>query len=110
MTKTSEATRSNAAKTTAMRTASKATSRAPGGFCRLTLTINGDNYSVRPLPADFVGIRAFRLTKRDGEAHDVARHAHGAECTCGDRVFRRDGIDPKGCKHIRAARAVGLID
>ncbi len=101
MTKTGEATRANA---------NRAASRAPGGVCRLTLTINGDNYRVRPLPADFGGIRAFRLTRRDGESHDVARHAYGAECTCGDYVWRRDGLDAKGCKHIRAARAVGLID
>jgi hypothetical protein len=24
-------------------------------------------------------------------------------------VFRRDGIDPAGCKHVKACRATGLI-
>jgi hypothetical protein len=89
---------------------SKATTKAPGGTCGLTLRINGESYRVRPIPAEFGVMRAFRLTKRSGEFHDVSHQVYGHECTCGDFVFRRDGIDPAGCKHIRAARAVGLLD
>ncbi len=93
-----------------MVTATKKTTPKPcTGRCGLTLRIDGTAYRVRPLPADFGGTRAFRLTKAGGEAHDVSRGLHGDECTCGDFVFRRDGIDPKGCKHIRAARALGLL-
>jgi hypothetical protein len=80
------------------------------GVCSLHLSINGVKYRVKPLPAEFGGIKAFRLTKPDGASHDVSRMIYGPECTCGDFVFRRDGIDPAGCKHIRAARACGLLD
>ena len=94
-------------------TTTSATRKAPkpaSGKCGLTLRINGTRYRVRPLPADFGGMRAFRLTKPDGEFHDIAREIHGLSCTCGDWVFRRDGIDEAGCKHVRAAVAVGLLD
>jgi hypothetical protein len=54
------------------------------GRCSLRLRINGTSYKVRPLPADFASHRAFRLTKANGEFHDVSRGVCGAECTCGD--------------------------
>ena len=40
----------------------------------------------------------------------MAETVQGAVCDCPDFVFRRDGLDPKGCLHIRAMRAVGLLD
>jgi hypothetical protein len=80
------------------------------GRCSLALRINGVKYLVKPLPVDFGGLKAFRLTKPDGEFHDILRDVHGPSCTCGDFVFRRDGIDEAGCKHIRASRACGLLD
>jgi hypothetical protein len=80
------------------------------GRCSLRLSINGVSYRVRPIrPEAFGGIRAFRLTKGDGATHDVSLDVHGAACTCGDWTFRREGIDPTGCKHIRAAKACGLL-
>src|SRR5689334_8545174 len=67
--------------------------RPAHGTCRLTLTINGTPYRVRPVPADsFAAIRAFRLRKADGTAYDVAETVHGHECDCPDFVFHRDGI------------------
>lgn len=96
-------------KTTALNSSKGALRQTTTGFCRLTLTINGVSYRVKPLPADFGGLKAFRLTRPDGEFHDVARHVYGAECSCGDFVFRRDGIDEQGCKHIKACRACGLL-
>jgi hypothetical protein len=85
--------------------------RPTHGRCRLTLTINGTLYSVRPIPADpGVAIKAFRIKKSDGRVYDIAQTAYGPECDCPDFVFNRDGIDPDGCKHIKAMIAVGLIE
>ena len=78
--------------------------------CRLTLAINGTAYAVLPLrPCPDVAIQAVRLTKDDGTRYDAARTAHGLECSCPDFVFRRDGKDPRGCKHLRALTACGLL-
>jgi hypothetical protein len=82
----------------------------PPGRCRLTLTINGLDYAVRPIVSqDDAVSKAFRLSRKD-EIFDVARTIHGLICDCPDFVFRRDGLDPRGCLHIRAMRAVGLLD
>jgi len=56
--------------------------------------------------------RAFRLRRKPFQSDiifDVADTVHGAVCDCPDFVFRRDRLDPKGCLHIRAMRAVGLL-
>ncbi len=82
--------------------------------CRLTLTIDGVHFSVRPIQSEDDQIhRAFRLRRkpfRSGVIFDVAETVHGAVCDCPDFVFRRDGLDPRGCLHIRAMRAVGLLN
>ena len=52
--------------------------------------------------------RAFRLTRK-GDIYDVAQTVHGPVCDCPDFIFRRDGLDPRGCLHIRAMRAVGIL-
>jgi len=68
------------------------------GRCRLTLTINGVHFSVRPIQSEYDQIhRAFRLRRkpfRSGVIFDVAETVHGAVCDCPDFVFRRDGLDP----------------
>lgn len=81
------------------------------GTARLTLHINGTAYAVRPLAVEpAAGVdRLIRVRKADGTAYHVSRHGHGAECDCPDFVFSRDGIDPAGCKHVKALAAVGLI-
>jgi hypothetical protein len=77
----------------------------------LVLTINGTNYSVRPVLADSsIALKAFRLRKEDGTIYDVALTAHGLECDCPNFLFRRDGLDPSGCKHVKALVACGLLD
>ena len=79
------------------------------GRCRLTLTINGLHYAVRPIASqDDAVSRAFRLTRK-GDIYDVAQTVHGPVCDCPDFIFRRDGLDPHGCLHIRAMRAVGIL-
>ena len=79
------------------------------GRCRLTLTINNVNYDVRPIaPGDDSVLKAFRLT-RDGHVYDIALNSYGPTCDCPDFIFRRDGLDPEGCLHIRAMIAVGIL-
>jgi hypothetical protein len=81
--------------------------RPAHGTYRLVLTINGTCYSVRPNRGD--AVKAFRLRKSDGTTYDVARTADGLVCDCPDWTFHRDGIDPAGCKHIKALVACGLL-
>lgn len=60
-------------------------------------------------PSPDVAAPAWRLTQADGSAYDVALTQHGPVCDCSDFVWRRDGRDPKGCKHVAALTAVGLL-
>ena len=84
--------------------------RPTHGTCRLKLTINRTTYHVRPIQADaYAALKAFRLKKGDGTTYDVAETAHGLECDCPDFVFHRDGIDPAGCKHVKALVACELL-
>jgi hypothetical protein len=77
---------------------------------RLLLVINQTVYGVRPLRDDpGAAARAFRLRKPDGTLYDVAQTPFGPVCDCPDFIFRRDGIDPAGCKHVKALVAEGLI-
>ncbi len=63
-----------------------------------------------PLPYVFEpGRRAYRLIKDDGSAYDLAETRHGPSCDCPDYIFRRDGLDPAGCKHVQALVRHGLI-
>jgi hypothetical protein len=78
--------------------------------CSLVLHINGIAYRVRKIDGQAAHVRAWRLTKPDGESYDVSVGRYGDSCTCGDFVWRREGLTDVGCKHCRAARAVGLID
>lgn len=88
----------------------KAKPRKPD-VCRLTVTIRGESYSARPIHSVLPEvIRAWRLRKADGTTYDVADTIDGATCDCADQVFRHEGNDATGCKHIRALRALGLID
>ncbi len=75
------------------------------------LEINGTLYTVEILgflPA--VGephIDGFRLTKDNGEAHDVCLVAGRLECTCGDWLWRRSFQTDRqllDCKHCIACR------
>ena len=77
---------------------------------RLFLQINRTFYEVYPLDCDpIVAEKAFRLNKPDGTLYDVAQTRYGPQCDCPDFIFRRDGLDPAGCKHVKALVAEGLI-
>jgi hypothetical protein len=57
-----------------------------------------------------IAARAFRLLKSDGALYDVTQTLFGPQCDCPDFVFRRDGLDRSGCKHVKALVAHGLIE
>ena len=91
-------------------TAAMSPRRAENAKFRLDLTIGRTTYGVAPVPCEpVIADRAFRLTKADGTAYDVAQTAYGPQCDCPDYIFRRDGLDPEGCKHIRALIGSGLL-
>ena len=82
----------------------------PGLAGRLMLLIRDTPYSVRRIACDpVVADLAFRLLKPDGTIYDVIQTQYGPECDCPDFIFRRDGLDPVGCKHVRALVETGLI-
>jgi hypothetical protein len=84
--------------------------RPARGVCRLMLVINGKPYNLRRIPCDpSAALRADRLRKPDGAVYHVALTGHGATCDCPDFTFHREGLDPGGCKHIKALAAVGLM-
>ena len=85
--------------------------RPPHGVARLTLHINSTAYSVRPLWCDGIhATRLFRLHKAGTPTrYVIALTPDGPVCDCPDYTFNRDGIDPEGCKHIKAMLAVGLL-
>lgn len=77
---------------------------------QLLLTIDQTFYAIRPLRCDSsVAQRAFRLQKFDGTFYNVAQTDFGGQCDCPDFIFRREEIDPEGCKHIRALVAHGMM-
>lgn len=69
-------------------------------------------YAVRfldPHP-DVAKKPAIRLTKEDGTtSYEIHQDQFGWHCTCPDFEFRRNRKDPKGCRHICALRATGLL-
>ncbi len=67
-------------------------------------------YTVRFLESHpEIGAPAWRLTKTDGEFYDIILKPSGPECSCADFTFCRINNDARGCKHICACRAVGLL-
>src|SRR5262249_53970367 len=85
--------------------------RPSHGVARLALSINGVDYNVRPIPVTgAIASRLYLLDKPDGSTYSVAQTLDGLSCDCADFTFRRDGIDPNGCKHIKALVAVRLLD
>lgn len=80
------------------------------GRAKLRLTINQGDYQVSNLnPHPAVAFAAWRLTKPDGTSYEVAVTGYGPTCSCPDYVWCREHKDPKGCKHVAALRALGLI-
>jgi hypothetical protein len=77
---------------------------------RVLLEIDKTRYALTRLRCDDgVGRRAFRLVKDDGTIYDVIQTKYGPECDCPDFIFRRDGLDAQGCKHIQSLAAARMI-
>jgi hypothetical protein len=76
----------------------------------LLLCVNGVPYQVLRLDADKVlALVAYRLTKPNGEFHDVAlTPAFGPECSCASWVFDHANLDGR-CKHVAALEDWGLL-
>ena len=85
--------------------------RAPSDFCRLSLTINGTPYHVRPTPpAAFAALKSFALRRDDGTHCHVSQTLSGPACDCPDAASRsRDGASRPPCEHVRALTAAGLL-
>jgi len=77
----------------------------------MVISIDGTHYAVAPLAPAPDAVKAFRLEKIGGDeaVYDVEELAGVSRCDCADFVFRREGLDTIGCKHIRAAWMMGLI-
>lgn len=73
-----------------------------------SIRIRGKVYWVRELHTES-DVLCFEISGLRGNTYHVAQHSHGPECTCADFTMRRDGNDPRGCKHIRALVDEGLI-
>ncbi len=93
-----------------MKNTGKRTARKAGAMRepRLFLSIRDHWYQVERLT--HARERSYRLSKDDGLRYDVTETAYGASCDCPDFIFRRDGLDPEGCKHVRALRMYGLVE
>lgn len=74
------------------------------------MVINDTGYDLEQLGHVEAGepvIDGYRLTKPNGEAHDICLVAGRLECTCGDYEFRRSqqlDRDLADCKHTKAVR------
>jgi hypothetical protein len=86
------------------------TVKPASGTAGLTLHLNGTDYRLRLIQAHpEIASLAYRLTKPDGTAYDVRQTGYGAECSCPDYAYSREGKDPRGCKHVCGLRAWGLL-
>jgi hypothetical protein len=79
---------------------------------RLGLRIRGSLYLiVERQPQDPEIARLVLLYRGDGAAcYQVHRHRkYGLHCDCGDFEFRRNWLDAKGCKHVKALLRWGFL-
>lgn len=88
------------------RNTSKSVVRRSGLFLLIDRTV----YLIRRVPqGDGNQARAYRLRKADGTLYDLAESPRGPSCDCPDFIYRREGNDPAGCKHIQAMVDSGLL-
>ncbi len=81
------------------------------GILEIDANRNPASYTIKPIPVEpEMGRLAYQVTRRDtGSTYHVILTPTGAQCDCPDWIFCRDGRDPKGCRHIVALRAHGLL-
>ena len=63
------------------------------------LEINGKKYALTILPG------CVRLMQTNGVMYDVNTEVDPWMCDCPDYQYARAGVDPMGCKHVRAIKA-----
>lgn len=64
---------------------------------------DGDRYVIESFKTDY-GEDGWFVQREGGERYEV--RSRPASCTCGDFMWRRDGLLPVPCRHIRAARQI----
>lgn len=65
-------------------------------------------YSIRPITTEAGSLLGWRLSKDADSHYNIMLHPYET-CDCADFEYRREGKDPKGCKHILALRAFHLM-
>jgi hypothetical protein len=73
--------------------------------------IEGVPYTLTYNLSDDYRILGFRLVNLvNHKVYDV-EGVHCVSCTCGDFIYRREGRDPRGCKHMIGMKKVrGMTD
>ena len=76
----------------------------------ITLIVDGKetDYKVKPLHPPGQAMRCFELSKVLTK-YRVWECSSGTHCSCID-YERNEGHDGKGCKHVRALRAYGMVE
>ena len=75
---------------------------------KCTLSLSGSDYNVELLYPDSNFDKGYRLTKigaKKTTTYDVLQADGQIVCGCADFMYRHEGADSEGCKHIR-----GLVD
>lgn len=76
----------------------------------MLVLIEGHFYDVAEIPPeDEEVLYLYMVAKLDGDTYQVSSHEYGHECTCGDFEWKRNHLDKRGCKHIRALIQEGLL-
>jgi hypothetical protein len=76
------------------------------GKCRLTLTIDGADYVVRPGDRGDARVAWDLRKKSDGTTYHARQDRWGqCTCSCPDAIKRRQGR----CKHLRSLHVTGLM-
>lgn len=79
-------------------------------YLKITVGKRSQLYRLVNLEPDLrVANPAWRLFKDPETFYDVHVDGRETSCTCPDFIVRRKNQDKKGCKHIAAVRAVGLL-
>lgn len=89
------------------------------GVSRLTLSIDGSDYALRPIARDASQegfVKGWRLKNLDSDRVYQVMHTDGSavdtpplSCDCPDFTYRKCGEGGR-CKHLRALVAWGLLD
>ena len=77
-----------------------------------TLHLSGSDYQVQLLPPSSEYDKAYRLNKVNAQkptGYNVIQIGGEIICECSDFKFRQEGLNNKGCKHMRALIDMGML-